>query len=1145
MIYTRFIVLFLFIITYSCDKDGTVIVNPPTDEEPFVNDIAGNGCGGDNLCYALDDIYYDFSSSSSFEIDYYKFNSYQLQSGSHNADDPSNILTLKSFDDTYFIGIPTSSIDNGSNEVLVIDDSGENYEFSQQDIIYQNLINQETLDTTSFVNLSSSPFSIISNITWNKQQGRYNFVTSTSDKFYAKYKYSQNYNKNSYATLVDTVLNPIFGDIILVDSDEYVYRNFVTIDSLDSGDEIRSKRSVEFKIKDSYIPDDDALMFRKNTDCNDNYRQDDEEVVIFSNFTENGIDYADSFEGFCFSGACDNDNTSYNIRDCCESNGGMWYSNSMSCEPFCISYSINCSLYLTDEDCQQSSKCNWDESESYCISSINEQDCCEYQGDSYTWDSSLNECSVEHDYWSQRSNDIVWNDTFASFDVNADDLCMTTCSKNGESITMNDFCWDKYSEDNRATATCQQDESQYITKWDNDSQYSMTFCDRGNNIPDVSELFVDQSGDGLFGENDNQNIEPFEDRNCNLLRDLSESDDVQADCPLYSSSDGTFCDKGNGQWDRAESCATGSDCGYDYLNLFTRSVAPDQLIVNYEDQSNPILYGDDTTSILPQGNFFDTGEDGCFDIFETGNPANPCVCEFNDYHENIISCDDYLTSLPINLMIDGDSNGFLDADLNMDDVVDEFDIALSYQFDTIDFGANASAYNYGQCLNGFSGSKMDCCLHHGCQWSNDTCVYDNEDCQLTQDNFWTENLDPNNDNSTTEFDGEWQERSLTINGEQSHSYKNNSGDIIDISTYFSSEQENIELGFLEYVHPADSTVTKILDYNDGYAKGGDKIPIIYNDFIVQYRETYVPIIKTISSIQSNEIIDQIDLEDAEDMDLDSYNNILSYHRLVKTEFINSEGLDDHDYLIFKDTDEHIVKMIHPYYHFLPGYYFPQNIEDFNSDGDFWQSVHMEPDTLLYSFNGNIVDGQSFHSLNTVYSDTANYNIAKEYYVENATATLKHGVLDPNCASLGEDECGSDDFYWCAWDVDSSGCYSNSVTVIPKCLLVTRIIKTTAIGPGMGYSLKSESYFKPGYGVVREDISIYWEDLPWVEVPWFPISSIQYKTPSATIATNQSGGFLDYQLLDIEDLDDVQDFDYAPYTIRNTLGLQRIEYPLGY
>ena len=279
MIYIKHIIFLMFVFFLSCDKDGTTIVNPPVDEQPFVNDLNGNGCGGSNLCYSIDNIYYDFSSSNAFEIDYYKFNSYQLQSGSHNPDDPSNILTLKSFNDSYFIGIPATSIVDGTNQILVIDELGENYEFSEQDITTQTLVNEELLDTTSFIDLSSSPFSILKNITWNNQQGRYNFVTETSDQYHVSYKYSQNYNKNSYTALIDTVLNPIFGDIILVDSDEYVYRNYTIIDSLSNGNEIRSKRSIDFIIKDSFIPDD-AVMNRKTTDCNDNYQQDPAELTI-------------------------------------------------------------------------------------------------------------------------------------------------------------------------------------------------------------------------------------------------------------------------------------------------------------------------------------------------------------------------------------------------------------------------------------------------------------------------------------------------------------------------------------------------------------------------------------------------------------------------------------------------------------------------------------------------------------------------------------------------------------------------------------------------------------------------------------------------------------------------------------------------
>ena len=118
--YFKIYFLGFFVLFLSCDKDGTTIVNPPTEEPPFINNLFGDGCPDDYSCYALDDVYYNFSSSNAFEIDYYKFNALQLASGNHDANDPSNILTLKSFNDNYFVGIP-SNFNNRSNK------SGFNY----------------------------------------------------------------------------------------------------------------------------------------------------------------------------------------------------------------------------------------------------------------------------------------------------------------------------------------------------------------------------------------------------------------------------------------------------------------------------------------------------------------------------------------------------------------------------------------------------------------------------------------------------------------------------------------------------------------------------------------------------------------------------------------------------------------------------------------------------------------------------------------------------------------------------------------------------------------------------------------------------------------------------------------------------------
>jgi hypothetical protein len=89
---------------------------------------------------------------------------------------------------------------------------------------------------------------------------------------------------------------------------------------------------------------------------------------------------------------------------------------------------------------------------------------------------------------------------------------------------MDEYCLGMHTEtlwgetDNRLTATCQSDEDNSIYHWDDlDVAYDMTFCDRGNKLYDIAEHYEEQNDppDGVWGENENQNIEPFEDRNCN------------------------------------------------------------------------------------------------------------------------------------------------------------------------------------------------------------------------------------------------------------------------------------------------------------------------------------------------------------------------------------------------------------------------------------------------------------------------------------------------------------------------------------------------------------------------------------------------------------------------------------------------------
>ena len=58
-------------------------------------------------------------------------------------------------------------------------------------------------------------------------------------------------------------------------------------------------------------------------------------------------------------------------------------------------------------------------------------------------------------------------------------------------------------------------------------------------------------------------------------------------------------------------------------------------------------------------------------------------------------------------------------------------------------------------------------------------------------------------------------------------------------------------------------------------------------------------------------------------------------------------------------------------------------------GSWWQTLNWEQDTLIYSSNGSIIDGQSWYSNYSVESDTANYIVHKEYEVSMENAELRY------------------------------------------------------------------------------------------------------------------------------------------------------------
>ena len=140
----------------------------------------------------------------------------------------------------------------------------------------------------------------------------------------------------------------------------------------------------------------------------------------------------------------------------------------------------------------------------------------------------------------------------------------------------------------------------WIDKEGGTEGYDYGFCDRTNNIWDPKEAHLDTEDGGLDGEW--QEIEPYQDRNCN--RDLnlgpesaekrSDIDEDLTEAYCEDTVDGiggiwvvtpdfSFCDVGNGIWDKAEECFNGDEtCDSD--QLYIESDTPNNLIVSYVNE---------------------------------------------------------------------------------------------------------------------------------------------------------------------------------------------------------------------------------------------------------------------------------------------------------------------------------------------------------------------------------------------------------------------------------------------------------------------------------------------------------------------------------------------------------------------------------
>ncbi len=892
----RFLISFLFIILISSCEDKDQITGTAIEPELPVyvdTDLNGYGCSDDFLCGNIGQLYYNFLSDDSYSQEFYQFNRSNLLVGNSNHNQTEGLFYFNSYNSLYYI--PSQSISDTSENVLYNGDPDNGFlSLNNSNIATLTQDSSKTLDSTGSISLTSTTFSVLDSLSWNSSSNRYIFSTVQAFKDTVEYPYAYQYDSTFYFTLVDTVLNDIYGDIVLLDTTEITERNYREYDILVNGDDttdVKIKRSKTFSINDIFTRNN-SLMFRESTDCNDNYQKDDAELTM------------SDFE-----------------LDCTNS-GGQWFENSQ----------IPCDSY---------------------------------------------------------------------------------CSLGDSDTSMEAFCWDYYLSD-RLTGHCMTNSIQDVT-----------FCDTGNNLLDDSpEFYYDADGSGTWNLS-GQDLEPWEDRNCNGIADIS-NEDLEVEYPEYNTQESCsaqnkswdfnqskcFEDKGNGQWDDAETCYSGSD-NCDYTDLYKRTDAPNILMVDYSSSNSP----ETILAAYPNDVYNDCGTDNLCNEDEPG-------------------------------------------------------------------------YDYGTCTNGFSGSEKDCCIHYTCTWdyNSESCDYSACDYDFS-DNIWTENLDPNGDDFTTD----------PINGtEGNRTYENEESILKDFN--------------LDGLYTEGTTLTtKLLSYQNCSSNcGGDILPIIEDSLRqISIAQSQSKIGQEVS-VKSYNVADQVDLPSESSNVVDYLNNI----NIIKTEFNNAAGYPDYDYMLFLESDEkssddsymhYIIKLIHPYYYYAPGGS-GQDIGDiYNVDeDDFWKSLRLESDTLLYSLDGQIIEGQTYYSSYVVETDTASYQVHKEYEVSKATANRYYDLAEP------------------------------------ECFKITRTITTTMLGPGMHFRLRTETYLKEGFPIVKEDVSTSWTLGPWQDEDFSPISSIEYKGSSGS-SLSSSNIFEVKKKINLRNLQSNPDFNFKPFRMTNTLGLQRVQY----
>ena len=232
-------------------------------------------------------------------------------------------------------------------------------------------------------------------------------------------------------------------------------------------------------------------------------------------------------------------------------------------------------------------------------------------------------------------------------------------------------------------------------------------------------------------------------------------------------------------------------------------------------------------------------------------------------------------------------------------------------------------------------------------------------------------------------------------------------------------------------------------------------------------------------------------------------------------------------------------MTHPAYFNYYGYYTTHD----QIKENFWETILAEEETYIYTYDGNLRDGEYYYQDTTIITDVA------DYYIQN----LYEGFYDPSVkvpfkqvryeeSDTGEIECivATDDVI-----IDPPFNCPPADTLLTDTYKITRTKTMTMIGSGLEFGLRNTLWLGsagPGdpLGIVKDQLEIRWSEPYWKEfgVGWNIISRLELSSLRKTKQelSRLMSIFQPIKNLSLNKLVNEEKFDYEPYVVNSSYGI---------